>query len=849
MKRHLELDGSEEKKSVAQIQQIPATRTPTSQFNYQAVLPFVPQMSPQVPMAAGVPLSNNDILSWLFDSTWLMENNPMAPGIQRQPIPVESQFSYDNSSLPAPAPPPTQPAISNILQYSPSAPARLSSIPSAPGPPLPGDLLSYPLVAAYQDSNVFLYDNPLEDLPSTGPHSISLSHTTQSSLPLTDSPNSVSFMLKPIPEYEPISVILARHAAEGNTPQNKAWYVNDDVVLRMEKSLFSHNPHDRQALKEVFSESLVLLSDRILYFLFTYWQMFHKPFPFVHKPLFDTTIADPLLLSAMVVVGCHFGNPHGLQRLAKERRKLPEFELALMIATPLRYCLFQHADFSPPTKLWVLQALLILEFCEKNFLTRKMHERAHIHHSTTAQLLKRLPTFGGNPASRIRQVKALGNTSSADESDHEGTGSEDNLFSQWVELELMKRVTYMACYIDVVDFIKFRHDPAILFIQMQAMKMPCDSEVWELLEFNGLFSKVVKRQRRKHRRSEPFMQTLKKLLKPGLPINFDRNIAPLNSFVLLDGLIALMNQMKETDSQNQLLNHMDIKVLSMRWRDILCRAFDRWYMQAALPRTYSYHLSQIMGMSDINHYDIAIYGGSPANQLVRALQKDYELVSQKLAQMWNHPVPQPITKALIGDKVNFRALIHCYWLIWQLFDGHRPQVVTWNLIDNESMWAVLTAILVLWCYIFSTKGPELQRYEEIDPKLLEEILNCQGDALDEICSYIAEPGFAHIERIQEEFIKLLRQENLESYAISVPFERSRAPLHDRIDKYTELLPRLTNINHFAGVCFTVGPKLLGLQSEVIRENARLIIHCGLRLIGKPEVMCDSVFDNEFSSYH
>jgi hypothetical protein len=53
----------------------------------------------------------------------------------------------------------------------------------------------------------------------------------------------------------------------------------------------------------------------------------------------------------------------------------------------------RHEHALPPARLWVLQALLLLELYEKMFSTRMLHERAHIHRAATITLMRRGTLF------------------------------------------------------------------------------------------------------------------------------------------------------------------------------------------------------------------------------------------------------------------------------------------------------------------------------------------------------------------------------------------------------------------------------------------------------------------------
>ena len=132
-----------------------------------------------------------------------------------------------------------------------------------------------------------------------------------------------------------------------------------------------------------------------------------------------------------------------------------------------------------------------------------MHERAHLHHGTTVQLLRRSPILGGNPTQKKKNQSTSNSSSAAEEESEleEGANSSDNndrdLFDKWVESESMKRITFMTFYLDIIDYVKFRHNPQILFYQLQLLNLPCDDEsLWESNEVSGSFKKVVKRQRK-----------------------------------------------------------------------------------------------------------------------------------------------------------------------------------------------------------------------------------------------------------------------------------------------------------------------------------------------------------------
>ena len=85
---------------------------------------------------------------------------------------------------------------------------------------------------------------------------------------------------------------------------------------------------------------------------------------------------------------------------------------------------------------------------------------------------------------------SAGEESELEDKNNTSDTTDHDLFEKWVESEGMKRITFMTFYLDIIDFIKFRHNPQILFYQLQLLNLPCDDEhLWELTEVNGSFKK------------------------------------------------------------------------------------------------------------------------------------------------------------------------------------------------------------------------------------------------------------------------------------------------------------------------------------------------------------------------
>ncbi|EGW31721.1 uncharacterized protein SPAPADRAFT_140219 [Spathaspora passalidarum NRRL Y-27907] len=862
-------------------------------------MPMIPPVDPTFPqnqpidysMLAQpfVPQSQNDILSWLFT-----DSPPSALETNNGKVPINIPIS------------------SPYNQFSPTNQVPIHSTSNN------FDFTNQ--MYGLQDVNIFLNDdNPLDEVflrnyqamtannnNNNLPHNPFTMTTASSTSPATATESNAS--PSQCPEnysHDQFELKLVHHAERCNFPKNRNHYL-DTLLL---ESIFRSLHLTRDEIAALFPEPVgYTLEDRLSYYLSMYWTVFHKQFTILHKPSFDTKSAHPLLLAAMILVGASYASPTTAEQLAIVHRKSPEFKFTLKCAIPLRFMIFQDEGFQSPVKLWVLQSLNMLEWIEKNFLNRRMHERGHVHHGTTVQLLRRSPALGGNPGVSKRSNNNSGNNSAGEESDgnngvdEETEGEQDtsdyDLFVKWVESESMKRVTFMTFYLDVVDYIKFRHNPVISVHQLQFLNLPCDDEMlWESKDVNGSFRKVVKRQKKisserqkdgkangnakPKSSSQNFLSMLKKFLKP-TKLNSQDIPSRLSIFtrkILLAGLISVMQQMQQADDQNTVslisttASNSTSSVApsaSKRkiWKEILVRAFDNYNFE--IMNVYSanqrlnnlsifsdiqtpevplpiYHLTQIIGLPDINHYDIAIFGGSPANQSVSATTNDHYIVSRKLYSMWH-------TKSrAISDIINVRSVVHCYLLLWQLM--LKPVEIGNNMVGNEfldwkpncdyydCMYAVSVATLVLWCYCFSTCGLESDRFKEIGDEGL-----CDKK-YEELVQMSAEDGYQYLSRVKQEFLTNLRKYNLhKEFNLHPPSSSDKQTYspNEVMAKYCDLLPQISNKQNISGVCFLVGTKLMTSQWEIIRENAKLILNCGYRSIGKKSVLCSDLFDNEFT---
>ncbi|OBA22858.1 hypothetical protein METBIDRAFT_76021 [Metschnikowia bicuspidata var. bicuspidata NRRL YB-4993] len=833
--------------------------------------------------------SENDILSWL-----LMES------------------LHDLDPVQPPAPPPNMPgnheqlqSISRIREWSHQIESEFSDYSNL-GPKSSWHQPSM-LSMDIHDLNYFLKnEDPLDDMFSNlkngqsgtfqgDTRSFKLPTSTVSSTSPTNSidlstPQSFSDVYASGIDRGTVKDRLNHHLLKLNLQKNKHFYLSKNLWARIQNSLPELTT---EILESIFvEEDMQRIEHRMSFYLYGFWETFHQRFSVLHKPSFSTAEAEPLLLLSMLIIGCMY-----CAKTPENTRKTvacPEFKFCMLVAEPLRFKLFQHPGFKCPVKVWVLQSLNFLEWCEKNFLSRDLHERGHVHHGTTVQLLRRSPFLGGNPAIS-HKPKSLTNETSASGSEMENSDtiagdSEDqlnndqNLFRNWVESESMKRITFMTFYLDVIDYIKFRHTPHISFFQLQLLNLPCDEEnLWNSCDINGSFRKLVKRQKKLQSIAAMELRNIKdsNRVKPGMKFlnalkmlmkekDQSQKYSLFTRNILFGGLVSVMHQMQQTELQDSfsILSSSTDRDRTSHWKEILIKSLDGYEIDlfSDIDQTSSdpffkiekfqckfpmYHLAPIIGISDINHYDIAIFSGSARNMSVDASSKDIRIVEQKLKTIWK----ENGSINSFNDLVNVRSVIHCYWLLWSLMfpplneDGGADEphkFYRWNADHDcfDMMYASSIAMLVLWCYVFSTCGLESSVFKDLEDTFAVE----DQRSYEKLSTLIQEDGHSYLFRIRDEFSRKLKKKGLASeFCIHKTSSNKRqVPLFDAIQKHCEILPKISCKQNISGLCFLLGTKLYKSQWEIVRENAKLILNCGLRSIGKSTWQCLDVFHDDFT---
>ena len=306
---------------------------------------------------------------------------------------------------------------------------------------------------------------------------------------------------------------------------------------------------------EVFSGEDADAEDHILslrsmqIYLGSYWKHFHRQMPILHQPTFSADSANDLLVLAVMAIGAsQLGSRHGRLKTTQASK------FATFVAWHLRWQIFMHVDFRPPAKLWVFQALLLLEVYEKLGSTRQMHERAHVHSATMINLMRRGTTLVGEDETARRTP----NPTTPDEAWH-----------RWIETESTRRAAFAAFVIDAQHAVMFGH-AAIMVVHELRLPLPCDDALWSATSAAEV-GRVHASLHTHGIKPTTFIEGLKRTLtgKKVKTNHFGRTI-------LMAGLLSITWHLHQRDLQVSSLGASSSLGMPGIWREALAKSFDFW---------------------------------------------------------------------------------------------------------------------------------------------------------------------------------------------------------------------------------------------------------------------------------
>ncbi|KAI0482534.1 fungal-specific transcription factor domain-containing protein [Xylariaceae sp. FL0804] len=544
------------------------------------------------------------------------------------------------------------------------------------------------------------------------------------------------------PSNQPQQVMSVTNLLDPNLPESllseeKSQEVYDYIKDRFheEDNVTGLDPNIKVLEGDRENEEHMLSRTMMQHYILSFWMHFSDQLPILHKPTFSPDKTPNLLLLAVMAIGAAC-----LDRTHSAEVTRAGAHLSNMLASNLRWAIFMHPEFRPPAKLWIFQTLLLLELYEKMYSTRRLHERAHIHHATTITLMRRGRSLIGKslldspPNSREDRSGGSGSRqSSASGPAH----TPDEWWNHWITNEATRRAAFAAFVIDSVHATMFGHSTVMVAHEMR-LPLPCDDRLWKAtsgaevgrIESN-LYSNGVK--------PISFLEGLKRTL-GGQEVQTN----PFGRQILMAGLLSVSWHMNQRDLQISSLGSNVTQALGGRdkWRGTLTKAFDSWMMdfhkslQRSEPvldpysyekrneanvvfesRTVLHHLAHMAMHVDI--VDCQIFARAK-RLLGRAIgQQDLSSAQRRMKDAW-----APSAKA--RDAVFYALKFLCSVL---LDTNHMPQqpdrygshnqpgissssgsgssteYVARDDVMLNRPWVLYFAALVVWCYGFALEGP------------------------------------------------------------------------------------------------------------------------------------------------
>ncbi|KAI0871241.1 fungal-specific transcription factor domain-containing protein [Hypoxylon argillaceum] len=443
-----------------------------------------------------------------------------------------------------------------------------------------------------------------------------------------------------------------------------------------------------------------------------YWDIVAPRLPIVHQPTFSPARCPIHLLLVMIALGAaqiHGQSPTGEHEEYKA--------LADLIITSIRLEIFGNKGAVPPVDLWIAQALLLVEFYEKMYSTRRLHETGHIYHCVTLNLLRR-----GSPL-----IGKAGLESPPDEQNGVDPVTDDRAWwVRWAETEAMHRVVFGAFMMDILHAAMFGHVADMAPHEIR-LPLPCDETLWSAPSHESARQQEAG-LRMYGIRPVFFLDGLKRALH-----GQEVRTHSFGRMIIMFGLLSVGWHLRHRETH---LKWLDIAPTASdtrdKWYKILLKAFDDWKTsfddaigttglsnsEPSGPGQQStangliqsaavlYHLAHISLYVDI--IDCQVYAG--AKRLVgrKVSSRDLSNVNTRMG-VW------------AGQAITRRAILHAFKLLHRILidprqkkiapiqelGGHNLGTIQYSVrtdSDPHRPWIMYYATLSIWSFAQALKN-------------------------------------------------------------------------------------------------------------------------------------------------
>jgi hypothetical protein len=342
---------------------------------------------------------------------------------------------------------------------------------------------------------------------------------------------------------------------------------------------------EQDLLFSVDGMNLPNLTTKVLHdCLSSFWSCVAIQLPVIHQQTFSSEDCQLLLLLAMLMLGASQivrSRPPGTRNHYRG--------FADLIAINLRWEIFPEAE--PPITLWVAQALLLLEFYEKMFSSRRLHERAYIHHASTLALLRRGSPMVGHAEEEEPPTRCPSPGLTAQPPN--GLSKQAGWWRRWARNESWHRVVFTALHMDTLHAVAFGHESSLLPYEIR-LPLPCDDSIWsaqspeDVWRLEETFSMHGISQ-------QPFLDSLKRCLH-GHEVHSNHGAR----IILGSGLLSVGWHIRRRERNQQFLESTPSAQEQERWRVLLLNAYTHWCQsfQKALEKSKA-HSRKVDSIRDV----------------------------------------------------------------------------------------------------------------------------------------------------------------------------------------------------------------------------------------------------------
>ncbi|KAI1354735.1 fungal-specific transcription factor domain-containing protein [Xylaria sp. FL0043] len=348
-------------------------------------------------------------------------------------------------------------------------------------------------------------------------------------------------------------------------------------------------------------EHPLLSSHHLDSYLELYFTKFNTAYPLLHLASFNACAVEPLLLMSMLLLGATYSGEDSHQ-------------LAVCIHDVIRPSIFAHAGFSPRPKLWILQAILLVECFGKSRAGQLQHDMSHLFHGLLINLIRR---------SDCQSIQTQGPPADDDDA-NDGSSTErmKQTWGKWSEAEEKKRLALLCFMWDTQHAVLFCQSLCMSSFELR-ITLPCSQEIWEAPDAASWAAAWRASSSRDDKTS--FLAALKSYLNQGLPR--PAMLSMLSRVLLLHGLMSVAWDMQRRE-QTSLGVVLDPSTCD-NWRKSLSTAYDIWkldfdsHYQAAAARNQTRNGSRAGGDGDVNLTNFAIAYGAVYHATKALLNMDF----------------------------------------------------------------------------------------------------------------------------------------------------------------------------------------------------------------------------------